>query len=553
MANWAATHLPCTACGSSDGLSINDAGWQTCFVCKETSKIDADDALPTKRLRERPQGLVEDVTINGIPARGLSAETCRKWDYGTGLHNGRGVHVASYFRDGQVVAQKLRTADKGFQIVGDSKRMPLLYGLHLWKGGGKKIVITEGEIDALTVSQLQANKWPVVSLSNGAGTARKAIAENLEYLDGYEQVILMFDEDEAGREATEAAAEVLPPGKAYVAKLPLKDPNECLMKGQGQAVIDALWNATPWRPDAILAGSELLDRILNYKGPQGQPWPYKGVEAMCKVMAHPAIFTLVAGTGSGKTTVCRALEHYLILRGERVGALHLEETPERTALGIAGYHMGKRLDLSVADVDPDALRLAYNESAGRDGVFFYDHFGSTGVDNIISKVRYLARAGNCKYIFLDHLSIVVSGLETTDERKAIDTVMTRLRMLVQETDICLILVNHLRRGTGTPAENGGEISLSDLRGSQAIAQLSDGVIALERDQQAKGDKGNLISWRWLKNRIQGDVGIACKLLFVKETGKLVEFPADYMDEEDTGEGFSDTTASTPDDFAGVPF
>ncbi len=95
----------------------------------------------------------------------------------------------------------------------------------------------------------------------------------------------------------------------------------------------------------------------------------------------------------------------------------------------------------------------------------------------------MAKGLDCKWIILDHLSIVVSDQETGDERKAIDSIMTKLRQLVQETGIGLFLVSHLRRPNGKAHEDAGQISLAELSGSASIAQLSDMGIGLKREPQ----------------------------------------------------------------------
>ena len=125
----------------------------------------------------------------------------------------------------------------------------------------------------------------------------------------------------------------------------------------------------------------------------------------------------------------------------------------------------------------------------------------------------------CEYIFLDHLSIVVSGLEGGDERRMIDNTMTKLRSLVAELKFALILVSHLKRPEGRAHEEGGNTSISQLRGSAGIAQLSDIVMGLERDQQDE-DNGNTMRVRVLKNRWSGQTGVACELHYSHETGRL---------------------------------
>lgn len=539
MSDWVVTHVPCPWCGSSDALSINTDGWGQCFSCDKRGKVDGFEAAqaPTNKVSA---GLL-DVEISNVFKRGLTEDTCRKFGYGWGVFKGEDVQVAPYVRDGVVVAQKIRTADKEFFILGDAKKMPL-FGQHLWSGTGKMIVVTEGEIDCLTVSQLQDNKWPVVSLPNGAAAAGKDLARALEFLSGYEKVVLMFDEDGAGRAGLEAAAQVLPPGKAFVAKLPMKDANACMQCNRGQDVRNAIWNASPWRPDAVLAGRDLKARMKAYEGPKGLPWPFPGVSAALPVIPLSKVVTLVAGTGSGKTTLCRALEHWIITSGENIGIIHLEDdSVEQTGMGIVGYHVGKRLDLdpnAITEVEFDA---AFDATVGRAGVFFYDNFGSLDFDGLLNKMRFLATSEGCRYIVLDHLSIVVSGLDVPDERKALDVGMTRITQLANELGICIILVCHLKRTTGRAAENGGEVTLQDLRGTQAIAQLSSVVIALERDQQAEGDAALITTVRLLKNRLTGLTGPATKLLYDRKTGRYLEVPLTFGEEDAKGDEFDDET------------
>ena len=128
----------------------------------------------------------------------------------------------------------------------------------------------------------------------------------------------------------------------------------------------------------------------------------------------------------------------------------------------------------------------------------------------------------CRIVFLDHLSILLSGLEG-DERRTIDITMTRLRSLVERTGIALFLVSHLRRSSNdrTSHEEGGRVSLSSLRGSHSIAQISDSVIALERDQQG-GTTGDATTVRVLKNRYSGETGVACQLSYDLNTCRFTE-------------------------------
>jgi twinkle protein len=209
---------------------------------------------------------------------------------------------------------------------------------------------------------------------------------------------------------------------------------------------------------------------------------------------------------------------------DNIGLLFLEESTRRTGLSIMSLAANKPLHLPDSRASDDEKMEAYDKTLGTDRIYLFDHFGSTSVDNIINRVRYLAKALGCYYIFLDHISIVVSAQSTGDERKAIDEIMTRLRMLVQETGVALICVSHLRRPEGKGHEEGTATSLSQLRGSGSIAQLSDMVLGLERNGQAEDHTvRNTTKVRVLKNRFSGITGSAGQLLYDHETGRMTEY------------------------------
>ena len=216
----------------------------------------------------------------------------------------------------------------------------------------------------------------------------------------------------------------------------------------------------------------------------------------------------------------------------KVGYIALEESVKRTALGIMGVALKKPLHLTREGIDETRLQETFNATVGNGGFYLYNHFGSTASDNLISKIRYLAKACGVDFVVLDHLHMALSsvGDETTnDERKLIDYTVSKLRSLVEETGIGLILVSHLRRSTEGDKgfEDGKQVTLSSLRGSQAIAQLSDLVISMSRD--LKSEK-NIADIYILKNRFSGETGKACSLYYDLETGCLSEVKKEVQDD-----------------------
>src|ERR1051326_9192388 len=192
-------HEPCPSCGSSDANSVYSDNHAYCFKCGNYTPGDGEPGETPQRPR-RVAGLIDVTEVSGLRLRKITDETCKHFNYGKGTHDGRPVQIAPYYNaDGQLVAQHIRFPDKGFAWRGDSKEaMP--FGAQAFPKTERQVVVTEGEIDAMSMSQAQGNKWPVVSIGCGAGPqVKKYFARHRDYFSGFEKVVLMFDMDEPGR------------------------------------------------------------------------------------------------------------------------------------------------------------------------------------------------------------------------------------------------------------------------------------------------------------------------------------------------------------------
>jgi twinkle protein len=542
---------PCPDCGSQDNLARYDDGSGYCYSqgCERYEppkySTQSDGKGPsTSSVQTTNKGVQKTLQTQGeiqsLTGRKIREDTCQLFGYRVGEFADKPAQLAYYFDPDtrKPVACKVRFQNKDFTFIGEPKQAPL-YGQWLWKSGGKKVVITEGEIDALTVSQLQGNKWPVVSVQNGAQGALRSCKKAFDWLDSFQEIVFMFDMDDPGRAAAKECAQLFSPGKAKIADLPLKDPNECLKAGKGDDVINAMWNAKAYRPDGIICGADMWHDIISSETVFAVDYPWSSLNEKTHGLRTAELTTITAGSGIGKSAVVREIAYHLLNIGETVGMIMLEESTKRTALGMMGLAMDTPLHLRQDGVEESDLRTAFDATLGTNRLYLYDHFGSTAIDNLLARVRYMARALGCRWVILDHLSIVVSGLDAGgDERKLIDMAMTMLRTLVQETGIGLILVSHLKRPEGKGHEEGAQTSLNQLRGSHAIAQLSDMVIGLERNQQ--GENPNETVVRVLKNRFSGQTGVAATLYYDEKTGRLTECPpVDYHEATTTQDEESD--------------
>lgn len=525
-------HLACEACGSSDANTEYDDGHFFCFAQGCGAYVHGSDGSDSS---EGCSALVAG-GYSPLPSRRLTEDSLRTFDYRI---NAPAHYATFYNKDGKAVAQKRRGPSKSFSWVGEPETA-VLFGQQLWKAGGRKVVVTEGECDAMAMSQVQDHKWPVVSIRDGAGGALKSIKGSLEWLSSFDEIILMFDQDDPGRLAAIECAEILPPGKAFIATLPYKDAGECLVKGKVKELITAVWQAKPYRPDGIISGSMMWDKMQEPDPIREADYPYQELDRMLHGLRKAEIVTFCAGTGVGKSTICREIAYNLIQQGEKVGYVALEETCKRTALSLMSIHVNRPLHLEPIDVESAEFKEAFKATVGEDQVHLYDHFGSTDSDNLLSKLRYMVVGLGCNFIVLDHISIVVSGTESRDgERVLLDRAMTRLASLAREVNCNLMIVCHLRKaqGNGKSFEEGAQISLSDLRGTAGISQLSDAVVAVERDQQDHAAAG-LTTLRVLKNRFSGVTGEAGQLTYNFQTGRLLEHDPFENDSKEAGTGES---------------
>ena len=510
-------HLPCENCGSSDANSLYTDGHTFCFSCNTYANGEGED---------HTHNMSTNVSLKGsaqrLNKRGVSEKVCQQYK----IYTDGDILRFHYFDDAGVLRGcKVKTKNKIFSYEGDTPGT--LFGQHLFPSTGKRVVITEGELDAASCQEAMPG-WPMVSLPSGAAAARKSVQRALPWLQGYEEIVLFFDNDEAGRKAAEEAAGVLPPGKTKIARLEaFKDASDALQANDTEAIRRAIWDAKPYRPDGIIDGRSLLELVTTPNPPCDHEYPFAGLNNKLRGIRYGELVTVTAGSGVGKSSVCRELATHLLKKGERVGYLALEESNRRTALGLMSAGVGKSLHLG--EHDRSTLTEAYQSTLANWNLFLFDGFGSFDPDLIYNRIEYLAAGLDAKVIFLDHLSILLSGLDG-DERRMIDTTMTRLRSLVERTGVAMFLVSHLRRATGdTNHEEGARVTLGQLRGSAAIAQLSDGVIALERDQQSTSG-GSDTTVRVLKNRYSGEVGVACHLKYDLSTCKFNETePEDEFD------------------------
>ena len=517
--------LPCEDCGSSDAKALYSDGHTFCFSCETHSQgeVSEDAQRPTSGTRG---SLLPAGEYSPLPSRKLKEETCKKYRYSIGQYKGKTVHIATFCDDnGKPVMQKIRTANKDFIQLGDKKNPPL-FGQHICRDAGKMIVVTEGELDAMAAAQAMSPKltWPAVSVPNGAQSAKKHLANHIEWLCRFEKVVLAFDMDEPGRKAAEECAALLPPGKAYIAQLPAKDACEALQQGLYKELVDSFWGAKAWRPDGVISIEDIVDDVLT--DPQcGSPYPWASLTDATYGRQPGEVITVGAGTGVGKTDVLTQMVAYDLNELDiKCGVIFLEQSPRQTVRRLAGKIDAKRYHLPQEEEGWDSAQLEQTvraiSSQGR--LFLYDSWGAMSWDNIKAKIRYMVLSLGVQHIYLDHLTALAAAED--NEKEALEKIMAEIAGMSQELQIVFHLVSHLTTPEGTPHEEGGRVKMRHFKGSRAIGFWTHSAIGLERNQQAEEeDERFTTTIRLLKHRLNGEaVGRTFHVKYQASTGLLLE-------------------------------
>ena len=515
-------HHECAKCDSSDAACTYDDGLTHCFSCGKTYKtgkaaVVAEMGSLTK---------VEDLPIIAIHDRKISQKVSEHFGVRMSFDSDGYVdeHHYPYTKNGEITGYKVRALPKEFRTEGDFKGVELFGQTNC--AGGKMLIVTEGELDAMAVaeSQLQCNGriYDVVSLPSASGT--NTLLAQLEFVRSYDKVILMMDNDEAGKEALDKAAKIIGYEKTFIAKLPEKDASATLVERDPQTINAAIWNARVYVPGGIVVGEDIWDAFQKRKNTVSVPYPpcMEPVNQKLKGMRMGEIVLFTSGTGSGKSTLIKEIVlHTMAQEDTKVGMISLEESVGDTAEKFISMQMRRNPNI-YQNITEEQEREAFEKVFGDERLVLLDHQGSVSDASLLDKIEYLALMG-CQYLILDHITIAVSeGTNGKTGNEAIDSVMSDLLKITKKHDIWMGVISHLRKtGQGTAFEEGKIAALDDIKGSGSIKQISFDVIAFARNMSADNPVDrNTISLSVLKTRNGVDTGPAGKMIYDTETMRL---------------------------------
>lgn len=517
---------------------------------------------------------IQKLPIKDVPERGIRKETLEEFDVRVAVSTADGntveaVYFPSYNQKGKIVGYKKQdlTKDKSekghWSTIGAVTIHNKLFGQNQMEQIDRKRgnqTITEGEWDMLSCYQsmrdsVQGTKYAdlkpyVVSIPMGTANAVEAIMCNIDYVKSFDSLTMFFDNDEAtkkekekgimrGFEAREAVANALLGSGlglfVLTAKNGNKDASDMLQNGMGDVLAKMVqFDKRPYSAEKIVRASDIsLEELIapREEGIYCNEFP----KLMDKIhgFRKRELVLLTSPSGVGKSTVVSKFSSSIMQQGERVGMIYLEETNKETLQRMiaaklkVNYNKFKHNPLSVADLED--ITKARQEIIDDDKLIMLGHFGSLPIEELMNKVRHMHFVEKCGYIFIDHLSVVISGSHIENERKELDIVMTELAAFCAANDVGIIAISHIKRleASDLKPPKGKEdqpfwvrITKEMMRGSSALEQLSWIVLGLEPEILPTRQRGRvrLVS---LKNRPWDALGEADTFTMDSESWEVI--------------------------------
>jgi twinkle protein len=525
-------HDSCPSCGSANNLAVYD-DHEYCFGhgCEHYRNYNGDNAIAKESkaapVSTRPITPLPEKEMPAIKSRGIDSSTVNKYKVSVNTNPDNTIEAVfpRFNTEHQHIANQIRYKDKDFSSEGPVSSAAL-FGQPFFPAGGRSVTVTEGYYDTLAAFQMTGSRYPNVGVQS-ATSAKKEFVNNFEWLNSFDEIVINFDSDEPGQSAAKEVAQLFTPGKIKILKLQkAKDANDYLMQDLVKDYINEWFRAPHFMPDGLKLGTEMWDDIKNHKTPKSIPYPWAGLNSKTYGIRRSELVLLTAPTGVGKTSIFKELEYSMLmnaeLQGEKagVGFLHLEEPKYDTAIGLMSIHHNKPYHLPDTERSEEELRKAYDEVINTERVVIWDHFGSNDIDVVLAKIRHMAALG-CRYIMVDHLSIIVSD-QSGDERKQLDEISTKIKTLTMNLDIACLCVIHVNRQ-------------GQVRGSAGPEQVANIVLRLERDLKDPDPwRRNITTLSIEKNRFCGRTGPACHLFYNEITNRLEELTTELSQEFENG-------------------
>lgn len=544
----------CAKCGSSDAKQVFEKPNGTidawCFACNSwfpPQDVEYDGKKHDSYLRqqENKSNFMFDINnVDNLPVRGMRGvreEICKGFGVKVLLSEQDGKTITHEVYpdrfEGKVVGYEVKGVDKKITSVGDRKGSLELWGQHIaQRNGGKRLFITEGRMDAMSLYQVLFDhklstfkgKPSVVSVTRGATSALKDIMNNRDFINGYDEVVLVFDNDEAGKKATKEVLKVFPQFK--VATLPLKDCNDMLQEGREYELYQNVMFKADYQRQGELVDidDDLIQKAL-VKPEMGIPFPWQSVNRATFGIRPNTIHIVGAAPKIGKSHHEYQLIQHLLHLGHKVGVFDLENAPVKTALRIASKEARQDFTRPDKEFNKEVLRNTLLNLQGK--VRFYDRGASRDWQDIRICIEEMHLMDGINLFFLDPITALISRYTSSEANDKLNEIMTDMADLVNSYPITVFCYSHVnpKPKTSKPHEAGGRVLSSEFTGSRAMEKWAHYGHGISRDRtdECPIERQNISEFYMLFDR---DFGMQyhCDVKYDEHTTEYLEVTSGFF-------------------------
>lgn len=464
---------------------------------------------------------IHEYATHALPERKLRQEYLEYFGIKIGVSEQDGntpvSHYYPYYKDGELTGYKVRLIeDKRMWSVGDLKDVSLFGWDMAIQAGGKKLFITEGEMDAVALFQIfkdhnrgtpYADMCPaIVSLAHGAGGAAKELGKHIKDIrKTFKEIILVFDNDEPGRKAAEEVIRIIP--DAMVATLPCKDANDALIEGRSKAAYNACqFNAQKPKNTRLVMGREVIEAARK-ETPWGFTYPYKSLTDLTRGQRWGETVYWGAGVKMGKSELLNDLvAHNIIEHGWKVFVAKPEESNKRTLQGVVGKVANRIFHDPKIPFDYDAFDAAVPLIA--DNLIMLNLYQELSWENLQADIRAAVLEG-AKAVFIDPITVLTNGVDAASANTLLQKFAQGLAQLAMDLNVIVHIFCHLKSPDAGPAhERGGEVLSHQFAGSRAMMRACHTMIAMQgnKDPNLSPEERNMRTLVLLEDRATGSSG-----------------------------------------------
>jgi len=464
LSKWIKTGQPCLCGKSSDAMATDSNGNSFCFgQCGgKFFRNSKEEEMDTSKY-----------SFEFYEHRGLRRRTLERFNVKTKFYEGTPIETAFYYENGAIKIRSL--TDKKFRSHGELSQTHL-FGKNVFDKGSKRVItITEGEYDALSASQMIGEETAVVSVRSGTSAKADCTAE-YEYINSFDKIVINFDNDEVGQIAAKKVASLFDFRKVYNLCLTLhKDANAYLEHDLQKEYSEAWRGVKRYTPDNLLSTMREFEEALKSKREEKlADYPFEQLQRMLFGFHRGEVVVVKAQEGVGKSEFFRAIENHVLKTTKHpIGLIHLEEDNGTTLRAMAGYFSEQPvLHPEQEYEDEDILKILKDIVGEQENRFvLHSSFDVEDEDAFLDNVRFMVAACSAQLIFFDHISWLATGAtdKGDDERKRLDRISQRLKLLAKELGFCLVMISHVNDDGLT-------------RGSRNISKVANTVIYLTRDK-----------------------------------------------------------------------